>query len=74
MSHRARIEAAWLRTSHSHNGFVMTQDQAICLLQWGRTTIHSSDTQNISAAEEGKIWPVAQEVQHMSINGGYVDS
>lgn len=27
----------------------MTQDRAaICLLQWGRTTIHSSDTQNIS--------------------------
>lgn len=24
-----------------------------------------------SAAEEGRIWPVAQEVKHMSINGGY---
>lgn len=38
---------------------------------------HRSDTQNISqgrATEEGRIWPVAQEVKHMSINGGFVDS
>lgn len=27
-----------------------------------------------SAAEEGRIWLVAQDVKHMSINGKYVDS
>lgn len=77
-NHRRQIKAARSRTSHSGNGFVMTQDRAaICLLRWGRKATNCSDTQNISqgrATEEGRIWPVAQEVKHMSINGGFVDN
>lgn len=77
-NHRWQIKAEQPQTSHSGNGFVMTQDRAaICLLRWGRKATHCSDTQNISqgrATEEGRIWPVAQEVKHMSINGGFVDN